>query len=445
MTPGFGPYRRHQRHFKVPLYPGELPGERDAGWRGPSRLALAAISALNTVNAWRPLSRRGRLSFLCFVPAWITTELPLQSLATQVAVAAALARRSRSITKKDAIALGLTAASWAGMLLLRRPAQESGAVLDAALVEGFGVGYGPSAAAPKQLPAGGDAGQPGVLRMMRIHSQFAHEQDISYGPEGRFNLLDVWRRQDLSPSGKSPVLLHVPGGGWMTGSKQGQAHPLMSHLASRGWVCVSISYRLAPKATWPAAIMDVKGALCWVKDHISEYGGDPDFVCITGGSAGGHLSSLAALTAESRDFQPGFEDRDLSVRAAVPFYGVYDWVDDERIGNTGLAVSLERWIVKQKLQDNREVFERASPYFRVTSSAPPFFVLHGTSDAVASVEQARAFVKRMRECSAEPVVYAELPFAQHAFDLFSSLRANHSARAVERFLGTVHARYTQVG
>jgi acetyl esterase/lipase len=147
----------------------------------------------------------------------------------------------------------------------------------------------------------------------------------------------------------------------------------------------------------------------------------------------------------SRDFQPGFEDRELSVRAAVPFYGVYDWVDDQRIGNAGLPISLERWIVKQKRRDHREVFERASPYSRVTSSAPPFFVLHGTSDAVASVEQARAFVQRMRERSAEPVVYAELPFAQHAFDLFSSPRATHSARAVERFLGMVHARYTQVG
>jgi acetyl esterase/lipase len=413
--------------------------------KGPSRLTLAAIGALNTGNAWRPFSRRGKLSFLRFVPAWITTELPLQSLATQVALAAALARRRRSITKNDAIALCLTAASWAGLLLLRRPAQQSGPVLDGALVEAFGAGYTSSGAVPKQMPADRDVGLPGVLRMLRIRSQFAHEHDISYGPEGRFNLLDVWRRQDLLTRGKAPVLLQVPGGGWMTGSKEGQAYPLMSHLASRGWVCVSISYRLAPKATWPAAIVDVKRALCWVKDHISEYGGDPDFVCITGGSAGGHLSSLAALTSESRDFQPGFEERDLSVRAAVPFYGVYDWVDDERIGNAGLPVSLERWIVKQRLQDSREVFERASPYRRVTSAAPSFFVLHGTSDAVASVEQARAFVQRMRGRSAQPVAYAELPLAQHAFDLFSSPRATHSALAVERFLGTVHARYTQVG
>ena len=71
----------------------------------------------------------------------------------------------------------------------------------------------------------------------------------------------------------------------------------------------------------------MKRALAWVKEHIAEYGGDPDFVAITGGSAGGHLSSLAALTPNVAAFQPGFEDADTTVQAAVPFYGVYDFTN----------------------------------------------------------------------------------------------------------------------
>ena len=137
----------------------------------------------------------------------------------------------------------------------------------------------------------------------------------------------------------------MPGGAWITGNKQAQAYPLMSHLAERGWVCVAMSYRLSPRATWPDAIVDVKRALAWVKEHIAEYGGDPDFVAITGGSAGGHLSSLAALTPNDPAFQPGFEDVETSVRAAVPFYGVYDWVDDQRTGHRGLPRLLERLVV----------------------------------------------------------------------------------------------------
>ncbi|MBL7660064.1 alpha/beta hydrolase, partial [Escherichia coli] len=92
-----------------------------------------------------------------------------------------------------------------------------------------------------------------------------------------------------------------------------------------GWICVAINYRHSPRNTWPDHILDVKRALAWVKAHISEYGGDPDFIAITGGSAGGHLSSLAALTPNDPRFQPGFEEADTRVQAAVPFYGVYDF------------------------------------------------------------------------------------------------------------------------
>ncbi|OOK65057.1 alpha/beta hydrolase fold family protein [Mycobacterium kansasii] len=61
---------------------------------------------------------------------------------------------------------------------------------------------------------------------------------------------------------------------------------------------------VSPLHTWPAHIVDVKRALAWVKENIAAYGGDPDFVAISGGSAGGHLSALAALTPNEPRFQP---------------------------------------------------------------------------------------------------------------------------------------------
>ena len=64
--------------------------------------------------------------------------------------------------------------------------------------------------------------------------------------------------------------------------------------------------------------------MAWVKEHIAEYGGDPAFVAVSGGSAGGHLCALLALTAGDPAFQPGFEEADTSVDACVPFYGVMD-------------------------------------------------------------------------------------------------------------------------
>src|SRR6476469_6017200 len=112
-----------------------------------------------------------------------------------------------------------------------------------------------------------------------------------------------------------------------------QGYPLLSHMAERGWICVSIDYRVSPRNTWPDHIVDVKRALAWIKENIAEHGGDPDFVAITGGSAGGHLCALAALTAHLPEFQPGFEDADTAVAAAVPFYGIYDFVDRDGARN----------------------------------------------------------------------------------------------------------------
>jgi acetyl esterase/lipase len=213
----------------------------------------------------------------------------------------------------------------------------------------------------------------------------------------------------------------------------------MSHLAELGWVCVAINYRLSPRSTWPDQIVDVKRALAWVKEHIAEYGGDPDWVAITGGSAGGHLSSLAALTPNDPQFQPGFEDADTSVRAAVPFYGLYDFTMNDAI-HPLMAPTLSKYVFKLKRPDIVDAFRNASPISYVNPDAPPFFVLHGRNDSLIPVEQGRTFSKRLREVSRQPVAYAELPFAQHAFDIFGSVRAAHATVAVEQFLAEIYSK-----
>ena len=106
----------------------------------------------------------------------------------------------------------------------------------------------------------------------------------------------------------APVLVYIHGGAWVIGDKREQGLPLLHELARRGWVTVTINYRLSPRATWPDHIVDCKRALVWVREHIAEYGGDPGFIAVSGGSAGGHLCALLALTPGDHDFQPGFED-----------------------------------------------------------------------------------------------------------------------------------------
>jgi acetyl esterase/lipase len=213
----------------------------------------------------------------------------------------------------------------------------------------------------------------------------------------------------------------------------------MSHLADRGWICVSIAYRVSPRHTWPDHIVDVKRALSWVKDNIASVGGDPDFVAITGGSAGGHLASLAALTPNDPAFQPGFEDADTSVVAAVPLYGRYDWLSTDGEGRAQFIKFLEKFVVKQQFDDHRDIYIDASPIRRVRADAPPFFVVHGSDDSIIPVGEAREFVAAMRDVSKSPVVYAELPHTQHGFDIFGSPRAHYTAEAVGEFLSWVYA------
>jgi acetyl esterase/lipase len=402
--------------------------------------ALASLAGLAvTANGYQPVSKRGYLSIYAFSFGVFATELPLQLIAGQFALLAAVTRKlSPRLRRFSWLASAL---SWLGLLGLHRVGARANVPLTAALDAGLGTDRRTESGDLWKRPAGGGtAKNPGVVRMLRIYRDYAHDTDISYGEHGARNHLDIWRRPDLDRGGRAPVLLQVPGGAWMVGSKRQQAYPLMSHLAELGWVCVAINYRLSPRSTWPDHIVDVKRALAWIKEHIAEYGGDPDWIAITGGSAGGHLSALAALTANDPAFQPGFESADTSVRAAVPFYGNYDFTGNDSVIHPLLVPTLAKYVFKLRRPEIIEAFRAASPITYVSADAPPFFVLHGTNDSLIPIEQARAFTARLRDVSRQPVVYAELPLAQHAFDIFGSARAAHAAVAVEQFLAEIYVK-----
>jgi acetyl esterase/lipase len=237
-------------------------------------------------------------------------------------------------------------------------------------------------------------------------------------------------------------LIQVPGGCWAVNEKLGQAYPLMCRMVELGWICVPINYRRSPMNAWPAHIIDVKRAIAWAREHIADYGGDPNFIAITGGSAGGHLSSLAALTPNDPRWQPGFEDADTSVDAAVPLYGIYDFTRTDKLHKL-LQPSLEYFVLQTRYRDNPTGFESASPIYHVHRDAPPFFVLSGASDSMVPGVQADTFCAALREVGAATVAQAELPDAHHAFDVVATARCQSVTQAVADFLGMVYARRLQ--
>jgi acetyl esterase/lipase len=409
--------------------------------RRPRPLARAAVEFINAANGLRPLARKGYSTVLVFWFGWPTSEVPGLYLSVSLLDVLRRGRRGDFAGPRGKAALALTAASWAILGVIRyRGVTTPGPVLEAGLRDQLGPDYAEALTAlpPTKPTRSGRRNLP--LRTTVARRRYVEKTNIvSYGPHGRANLADIWRRRDLPRDGKAPVLVQIPGGAWVIGMRRPQAYPLMSHLAARGWVCVSVGYRVSPVHTWPDHIVDVKRALAWVKENIAQYGGDPDFVAITGGSAGGHLSALAALTPNDPQFQPGFEDADTSVVAAVPVYGRYDWFSTEGEGRREFVELLEKFVVKRKLETDRDIYVDASPIRRLRAEAPPFFVLHGHDDSLIPVGEAQEFVKDLRAVSKSPVAYAELPGAQHAFDIFGSPRAHQSAEAVARFLSWVYA------
>jgi acetyl esterase/lipase len=275
------------------------------------------------------------------------------------------------------------------------------------------------------------------LWKFRQHRRSVHRTSVRYGNLPS-QLLDVWRPKEL-PVEPAPVLIFVPGGAWVHGSRLLQGYVLMSHLAEMGWVCLSIDYRVAPHHRWPAHITDVKTAIAWARANADKFGGDRNFIAIAGCSAGGHLSALAGLTPNDPQMQTELPDgSDTSVDAVVGIYGRYDWEDRSTAERARFVDFLERVVVRRKMWKHPEVFRSASPIARVHKDAPPFLVIHGTGDRVIPVEQARSFVERLRAVSHSVVSYVELPGAGHAFDMIDGARTGSIATAIGLFLNQIH-------
>ena len=424
----------------------------------PHAFLIASIVGLVFVlNAIRPVPGMV-LSLPSFFAGWLTAELAPQLLVIHAIVATTLGLTGGFYGWQGHLALAFDILIAVGLGYLISVGQRARHVLEAALSEQLGPDYLSRIASPK-AQVHFDLRTPWrelILPFHMKHPDVKRIPNLSYGPHGKRNLIDVY--QNKTPTSGAPIFIYVHGGAWVDFPpysftrqhiregkrvpmtyKDHQGIPLMLHLASRGWVCFAPNYRLSPQAAFPDHIIDVKKAIAWVREHATEFGGDPNFIAIAGGSAGGHLSALAALTINDPEYQPGFESADTSVDACIPFYGVLDFTNDANIPSVKgrLWFLLEPTVMRKKLKDAREDYEKASPLWRARPDAPPFFVIHGKHDSLVPVAEARHFVERLRTVSTSPVLYAEIPGAQHAFDTFPSIRSAHVVRAAERFLDYV--------
>ncbi|MGB5695316.1 MAG: alpha/beta hydrolase [Polyangiales bacterium] len=389
-------------------------------------LAVSAIGAVFTANAFVPVRRVPALFMPSFFGSWLTAELAIHHVFWQSIATLAFVELGALAAWPGWAGLIITFGSWLGLLVLFADGNRARKTFDAAL-EGL-----EAVRDKKRVPR-----RHVILPFYKRRRGVKVTRDIVYRRvSGTVLKLDV-----VAPAedgAKRPAIMQIHGGSWVMGDKREQGWPLMSHLAANGWVCFNLNYRLSPGATFPDHLIDLKAGLAWIRDHAENFRIDPNFIAVTGGSAGGHLAALMALTANDPDYQPGFGEADTSLQAAVPIYGVYDFTS--RLGTNRLPFwyrRLEAQIMKAFRDEEPEKFRRASPIEQIHPDAPPFFVIHGDRDTLAPVEEARYFADQLRETSKAPVVYAELGGAQHAFDLFCSPRTSHMLVAVLQFLEAI--------
>lgn len=393
-------------------------------------LVWSVLGAAFAGAAWFSARRIGPLVPVYFFGAWIAGELALQLVVLHALVTVAFASAGALASGAGVFALTLNLAACGTLIAchlrsidardeVESLARDEGWVLDTRISSTHGF------ARPFHMK------RPGVRRISDLEYGEVLERD-----KGGRNRIDVVLPEATGQ--RCPVLLQIHGGGWTIGNKEQQGGPLMGYLAERGWVCFAMNYRLSPRAVFPDHIVDVKRAIAWIRDHADTYGADPEFICVTGGSAGGHLTALAALTPNDPAFQPGFEAADTRVAAAVPFYGVYDFLDRSGLrGSQSMQPFLAKKVFQCQPDENPELWHAMSPIERVAAEAPPFLVIQGSHDSLVWADEARDFAQTLREKSQSPVHYLQFPGGQHAFDTFHSVRSAYAVRAAAAFLESV--------
>lgn len=207
--------------------------------------------------------------------------------------------------------------------------------------------------------------------------------------DGEQLLLDICVPERAQDSELLPVVFVVHGGGWGSGDRKTMIGPVLETLTTGGYIYVSIDYRLSPHHRWPACLDDTEDALAWTKQHIREYGGDPDRIAILGYSAGGQLAFWAAINDKSPH----------RIKAIIGLAPTTDFLED--FGRRGGASKALRDLMN--VTDNEPLEKilfrlyQASPINHIHPDLPPILLIHGTEDRSVSFQQSLHIQHKIEE------------------------------------------------
>ena len=236
------------------------------------------------------------------------------------------------------------------------------------------------------------------------------EKGIVYLDGDRKEKADLYFPATMPADKKLPALVWIHGGGWSSGVRDAKREvSVCSTLARNGYVMMSIDYILSDRkqAVWPTNLWDCKTAVRWLRKNADHLGVDADRIGVAGGSAGGHLAAMVALTtpADGLDPQAPFGDVSCAVKCCVDLYGIAD------IGSYHDVTMLEK-----KFAEAPELYRAASPVTYVRSNSVPILICHGTADTTVSIQQSELFDQTLTR-SGVVHHFEAVTNAAHTFDL----------------------------
>lgn len=236
------------------------------------------------------------------------------------------------------------------------------------------------------------------------------ERNVTFLAAGRKERADLYVPLQMPKGRRCPAVVLIHGGGWSGGRRDAEREiNIGSTLARNGYVAMSIDYILSDKkqAVWPTNLWDCKTAVRWLRKNAERLGIDPDRIGVLGGSAGGHLAAMVALTTPADGLDPAQPDGEFScaVKCCVDMYGITD------IGTYHDATMLGK-----TFSEAPELYRLASPVTYVRSNSPPVLILHGTADTTVNVKQSEHFAEVLKHAGVEHELVI-LPGAVHSFDL----------------------------
>ncbi|HDG9792415.1 TPA: alpha/beta hydrolase [Raoultella planticola] len=265
-----------------------------------------------------------------------------------------------------------------------------------------------------------------MSKMPRVNTQGVTYKwlDIPYATQSNAQKLDIY----LPGEGKAPypVIIAIHGGGFIFGDKgTSEVDAPMTGL-KRGYAVVSINYRLAGEATFPAAVYDVKAAVRFIKANAEKYGLDPHRVVAWGDSAGANLASMLGTTAGIpvlEDLTMGNAKQSSRVNAVVSFFGPTDFsAMDAQFKESGkkslqihnAADSGESQYMGMQISKIPHLVRFANPQSYISKDCVPFFLMNGSEDPIVPTQQSENFAKALQAVIGEDkVTYVQLQGAGH--------------------------------